>query len=680
MSARSWPMRLAEERAFWDGLDVDYLLDFAGRLSEIGTYELGFRPAGSRAGHRAGELIAAEMRALELQRVRKEPFPVYAWDFGGARLELENGEPIPAVAYPPTPGTPAGGLSATLVDAGHGTGRDYVDRDVQDKIAFVRFDMARLPWIGDLGYEAELRGARAVVFYYLNGYGQHESGEALSIHNGTARATIPILQIGKRHGARITERLAAGAPVRATIHSQVEGNAQGTGYNVVGEIPGRLTDRYMLFGAHYDAWFHGFRDNAVGVASVLSIARTVLDCGYQPEHTLVFIATDAEEFGAEDTYFDWLIGCYRLMEAHPEWHGKVSAAFNIDGLGSHLYEQLGFAGVPELLPFLRQIARDYQTPAFPNPQVWVGEQLTAWNDALTYAYFGAPPAQARLRPWSTKAEMRRTIYHSQFDNESLVDAGRTADAIRFYGAVLMRLDGQPVLPYDFATRAQRLREALENPVQAGVEPVLEELEQALDALEEKAEQLAALLDGASEAQIDPLRGEINDRLCAAAAHLVENINYLGGAHPGDALPLHTFYERDLRALDAALDHLSNGDAGQAIAALTDREHGLRGACYAPEMSYPAYHRFAVASTNPARQDLFWAGERAAMNTDVWVELQALQDKLARERADFGPEQATLQEKRERVAAAYRQALLDLLDVVREATARLPLEEAERVLR
>ncbi|MEJ2558894.1 MAG: M28 family peptidase, partial [Anaerolineae bacterium] len=84
----------------------------------------------------------------------------------------------------------------------------------------------------------------------------------------------------------------------------------------------------MLVGAHYDTWFHGYWDNAVGVASILAMARTLLDHGYQPEHTLLFVATDAEEFGAPDTHFDWLIGCHSMLGAHPEWHGRISAAFN----------------------------------------------------------------------------------------------------------------------------------------------------------------------------------------------------------------------------------------------------------------------------------------------------------------------------------------------------------------
>jgi Iap family predicted aminopeptidase len=294
---------------------------------------------------------------------------VYAWDFAGASVEVEGCDPMPASSFPPTPGTPREGLSSLMVDAGHGTAGDYVGLDVRDRIAFVRFDTERMPWMDSLAYEAELHGACAVVFTYVNGYAQHESGTALNTHDGTARPTIPILQIAKRDGARLVERLAGGGPVRAVLHSQVAADPEGTGYNVMGRIRGRLPDRYVIVGAHYDAWFHGYWDNAVGVAGMLGMAaaaRALLEQGYQPEHTLLFVATDAEEFGAPDTHFDWLIGCYHMLQDHPEWQGRVSAAFNIDTLAFLGQEQLGFIGPPELLPFLRETVGSWETRTFPS--------------------------------------------------------------------------------------------------------------------------------------------------------------------------------------------------------------------------------------------------------------------------------------------------------------------------
>ncbi len=671
---KAWSTPFPQERAFWDRFDPDYLFDFAGRLSRIGTYELGFRPSGSRAGQRAGDLILEEMRALGLQEVRKEPFPVYAWDFAGASLKLSGWQPIPASSYPPTPGTPPEGFSAPLVDAGHGTASDYLGLDMRDKIAFVRFDTQRLPWVDVLAHEAELHGACALAFYYLDGYAQHESGEALNTHDGAARPTIPVIQLARRDGARVAERLAAEGPLQAILCSQVEADPHGTGYNIFGQIQGRLAGRYLIISAHYDAWFHGYWDNAIGVAGILATAKVLLEHGYQPEHSLLFIATDAEEFGAPDTHFDWLIGCHHMLEAHPEWRGRVSAAFNIDTLTFLNQEQLGFISPPELAPFLQQAVGRYQARTFPNPRVWVKQQVTAWTETLTYAYFGIPPLQPRF----ALEEAKRTIYHTQFDTAEVVHHERAVETLQLYGTLLVRLDQQPILPYEFTQRVRSLRATIEKPpLSAASDGELDAFRRALAELEEQAGYWNALLAQAGGGDLHPAQDALNDRLRQVAAHLIAHTNYLDSTAPEDALPLHLFYDRDLRALDTALTYLAAGDAQRAIAALTNAEDGLHGAKWALDVSYAVYHRRTLDGRNPGRRDLFWGQERTAMITDVWAELHTLQDKLTRGRTDFGAEEYALRIKREAIAAAYRDALRDLRTVIEEATAMLPLLDSEQ---
>jgi len=77
--------------------------------------------------------------------------------------------------------------------------------------------------------------------------------------------------------------------------------------NVVGQIPGRRTDEYVLFSAHYDhlgiiralqgdSVANGANDNASGVAAVISLAKYFAARG-TPERTLLFAAFTAEEAG-----------------------------------------------------------------------------------------------------------------------------------------------------------------------------------------------------------------------------------------------------------------------------------------------------------------------------------------------------------------------------------------------
>jgi Iap family predicted aminopeptidase len=664
--ASEWAQPATGEGPFQKALDSEYIFEFAERLSQIGSFELGFKPAGTEAAHRAAEMIAEEMRAIGLSDVEREPFPVYAWDFSGARVEVESWEPIPACAFPPTPGTPLEGLQAELVDVGGGRAKDYLGADVLGKVAFMRYDIDHLPWIGTMAYEAEIHGAIGLVFYYLNGYAQHPSGEALNIHNGTARETIPILQIPVKYGERVATELEKRGPLSAVVHSDVAASPAGTGYNVLGRIPGRQRDGFILLGAHYDAWFTGYWDNAVGVGAIMAMARALVESGYQPEHTLIFLSTDAEESGAPDTQFDWLIGCMHQLRSHPEWHGRVSAAFNIDTLPPSGSPKMGFISSPELLPFVRAVAESHDIRSFPTKEPQVEVRVTAWTETLAYAYFGIPP----LQPMFRLEELRETIYHTQFDQPEVVDRALGEETVRVYASMLMRLDQARTLPYSLTERVKNLRETLVNPPGGSAVQEVSALKSTLDRLAGEIEAFELRLErDAGEwggRRPDPL----NDQLRSVVSFLTKHTNYLDGADAEDAHALHTYYARDLHALDDAIAHLEAGEIEEAIETLTHRGTGVRGASWATQVSYPVWHRHTVGGSNQGRGDLYWGENRTATVTNIWAELHSLHDKVGRGVAHVGAEIKALRERREAVLAHYRQALRDLREILAAASDRL----------
>ena len=78
--------------------------------------------------------------------------------------------------------------------------------------------------------------------------------------------------------------------------------------NILGMIPGKKRDEYVMVGAHYDHLgidpaldgdqiYNGADDNASGVSAVLQIARAFLASGKQPERTVIFAFWDGEEKG-----------------------------------------------------------------------------------------------------------------------------------------------------------------------------------------------------------------------------------------------------------------------------------------------------------------------------------------------------------------------------------------------
>ena len=103
--------------------------------------------------------------------------------------------------------------------------------------------------------------------------------------------------------------------------------------NVVGVIPGRRSDEYVLFGAHHDhlgirpavdgdSIANGANDDASGVTAVIELARYFKALG-RPTRTLVFIAFAAEEKG--------LIGSRYFSEILPA--EQVVTLFNIEMIG-----------------------------------------------------------------------------------------------------------------------------------------------------------------------------------------------------------------------------------------------------------------------------------------------------------------------------------------------------------
>lgn len=105
--------------------------------------------------------------------------------------------------------------------------------------------------------------------------------------------------------------------------------------NILGMIPGKNSDEYVIVGAHYDHLgidpmldgdqiYNGADDNASGVSAVLQIARAFLATGEQPERNVIFAFWDGEEKG--------LLGSRAFVQSFPDMK-KVKGYLNFDMIG-----------------------------------------------------------------------------------------------------------------------------------------------------------------------------------------------------------------------------------------------------------------------------------------------------------------------------------------------------------
>lgn len=105
--------------------------------------------------------------------------------------------------------------------------------------------------------------------------------------------------------------------------------------NVLGWIPGRQTDEYVIIGAHYDhlgtdptlsgdAIYNGADDNASGVSAALQIARAFAVTGQKPLRNVVFAFWDGEEKG--------LLGSKHFVQSCP-FAEQIKGYLNFDMIG-----------------------------------------------------------------------------------------------------------------------------------------------------------------------------------------------------------------------------------------------------------------------------------------------------------------------------------------------------------
>ena len=127
-------------------------------------------------------------------------------------------------------------------------------------------------------------------------------------------------------------------------------NTSECGYcrNYLVEYEGANPDSWIVVGGHYDAICYsqdivvgieypgctseGAYDDATGVASVLEMARLMMDWGGTPEHTWIFVLFDYEEWQGSGSSEGGGMGSLHFVEALPEGV-EIATYINLDMFG-----------------------------------------------------------------------------------------------------------------------------------------------------------------------------------------------------------------------------------------------------------------------------------------------------------------------------------------------------------
>ncbi len=448
-------------------VDVDYAFQIAKSLEEFKTNEkLGYRTAGSEAEIKTGIKIYDEMKKLGLKEVTKDKFTVDKWEFEKADMFFKdkNGKEYLAVlgGYQTNFDT-EGVKEFQIVYAGKGTKHDLAELDVTDKLVLVDINQRDEWWVNYPAYQAYLKGAAAVIVVQESGYGEVDP-EAINAQDICGPDFAPAFSMSQADAQVLKEVLALSDVGMATVRFDAKSTVtfdQET-YNYHGKIIGKDPDSYIILSAHYDSYFAGFQDDNAAIGLLLGVAKGLIDSGYQPEKTIIFLALAAEEWGVSDTRYDWSTGAYnQIFRVRPEWAGKAALNMNFE---LPAYEHTSADEIRasyELKSYLEKFATTVpQINGVYAEGISVVSPSRTWSDDFSFSIAGIPA----LRNDFQDSEFMRTHYHSQFDNEDTYNEKALLFHLNLYGLLTMYYDRTAVVPLDFTVRLNELKNSIDEDI------------------------------------------------------------------------------------------------------------------------------------------------------------------------------------------------------------------------
>jgi hypothetical protein len=639
-------------------------IDVEAAMAQV-TALVGFgeKIAGSPEELAAQQYIDDEFSKLPLDDVAMTGFPTSSWShsdeqmlvfLSGPRFTLSGAEaPIPrpvgssTTLYAYSPGITGswfgddyqhgnlnGGsiLQAEVVDVGFGTEAEFLAvGDLGGAIALVHRDDDLTGWPHVLALHAQEFGASAIVLYGYTGaagaYGPpFETAHVDGIKQDVLGVEIPAFSISVDSALLIKELLDA-SPITLMLQGQSNMVSEDVAesVNVAGYLYGdKYPDEYIIISAHVDTWWEGVQDDTTGVAAVMELARVFSQLREAGElvndRTLVFLSVGAEEFGGpKDTWWDWLVGSYEYVLAHPQEMERLVIELNIEG------------GVFDEIPPGRYLPTTWEIEEFvDSTMVDLGsafdahadEGLGAWDDAWS---FGVVAGGSAIAGGHTTADFGE-LYHTQLDDLDHVGTADSPDFMQAYALIALRADQALVLPYDFTATAGWASDAL-----AWQEGMIPELATSFSAASSALEAFstaaaAAVLEAAqirsdyeaaaSDAERDAIRLQadaLNESMMAARKRV--NPWMLGVGDIWTVASMRTEqHVLDIGQIDAALNALSFGQVEWARDELAYVYNMLTG----QHLSEQAY---TTNREDMEKEPLYWGGEfdLAQQHADVhWI--------------------------------------------------------------
>ena len=657
---------MTTEQQYIASLDIEASYSLAKQMEAYRTNPvLGYRPAGSKAEFETGEMLKSYMEDLGLSNVRKDEIKVDGWEFEKAVLAYADAagerQEVQLGAYQ-TDFVTEGAETFQVVYVGKGGEKDYADKDVTGKIVLAEINQRDEWWINFPVYQANEKGAKALIAVQIGGYGQVDE-KALNAQDIAGPPEAAAFSMSFEDSEKLKACLDEKGEITVTLDASSRVMRDVSTYNILGEIPGRRSDRMILLSAHYDSYFSGFQDDNTAVAMMLGIARAFIKMGYQPENTWVFCAMAAEEWGIADSKYDWSTGAYaEVFNVHPEWAGKVIGDFNfelpalsngnLDGIRCTYEYKDFFEDTLKALPAL--------SPAYPEG-VLVSAPIETWSDDFSVAISGIP---SMVNEFSAGSFMT-THYHSQYDSDAYYNEAAYRFHHELYGLLLMHLDSQSVAPLNFAEVFEQASASLDVLMCQKSGSRVTALLNLLGQTEEVAEEVYDRIYDINEAGVDSEQCREAENILLKVFKMAQD-KYVRLTWEDAVVFPQEAAQNNLRYLKKAIRALKRKtpDAEAAFEALYEIDNNA----YAFQFSKQVYERFTDYVLDQNSDRLQWGRGRIVHHENLYDLVAQLMDKYHQGATDFANEIAEL----EKVAKRQKAYLRDDIEYMLQSTEKMLL--------
>lgn len=657
---------MTTEQQYIASLDIEASYNLAKQMEAYRTNPvLGYRPAGSKAEFETGEMLKSYMEDLGLSNVRKDEIKVDGWEFEKAVLAYADAagerQEVQLGAYQ-TDFVTEGAETFQVVYVGKGGEKDYADKDVTGKIVLAEINQRDEWWINFPVYQAHEKGAKALIAVQIGGYGQVDE-KALNAQDIAGPPEAAAFSMSFEDSEKLKACLDEKGEITVTLDASSRVMRDVSTYNILGEIPGRRSDRMILLSAHYDSYFSGFQDDNTAVAMMLGIARAFIKMGYQPENTWVFCAMAAEEWGIADSKYDWSTGAYaEVFNVHPEWAGKVIGDFNfelpalsngnLDGIRCTYEYKDFFEDTLKTLPAL--------SPAYPEG-VLVSAPIETWSDDFSVAISGIP---SMVNEFSAGSFMT-THYHSQYDSDAYYNEAAYRFHHELYGLLLMHLDSQSVAPLNFAEVFEQASASLDVLMCQKSGSRVTALLNLLGQTEEVAEEVYDRIYDINEAGVDSEQCREAENILLKVFKMAQD-KYVRLTWEDAVVFPQEAAQNNLRYLKKAIRALKRKipDAEAAFEALYEIDNNA----YAFQFSKQVYERFTDYVLDQNSDRLQWGRGRIVHHENLYDLVAQLMDKYHQGATDFSDEIVEL----EKVAKRQKAYLRDDIEYMLQSTEKMLL--------